>query len=215
MLKSCKYLTTILSMIKYIFVLTVVVLSVQTIQAYFITVDAHAEECFYDRVPSGTKMGLMFEVAEGGFLDIDVEVTGPDGENIYKGTKESNGKYAFAAHKDGMYKFCFSNKMSTMTPKIVMFSIDVGDSPKSDSPESDAEHQDKLEGMINELSVAMTGVKHEQEYMEVRERIHRAINDNTNSRVVLWAFFESVVLVAMTLGQIYYLQRFFEVRRVV
>ena len=69
--------------------------------------------------------------------------------------------------------------------------------------------------MTQELSVSMTGVKHEQEYMEVRERIHRAINDNTNSRVVLWAFFESVVLVAMTLGQVYYLKRFFEVRRVV
>lgn len=41
---------------------------------YFVSVDAHAEECFYERVNSGTKMGLMFEVAEGGFLDIDVEV---------------------------------------------------------------------------------------------------------------------------------------------
>ena len=60
-----------------------------------------------------------------------------------------------------------------------------------------------------------TGAKHEQEYMEVRDRIHRAVNDNTNSRVVMWSFFEALVLVAMTVGQVYYLKRFFEVRRVV
>ena len=42
---------------------------------YFITIDAHGEECFHDTVNSGTKMGLIFEVAEGGFLDIDVKVS--------------------------------------------------------------------------------------------------------------------------------------------
>lgn len=185
-------------------------------EAYFISIDAHAEECFFDKITSGTKMSLMFEVAEGGFLDIDVKITGPEGKNIYSGERESNGKYTFAAHMDGVYTYCFSNKMSTMTPKIVMFSMDIGDKPKADvDKDSDDAHHSKLEDMINELSSALTGVKHEQEYMEVRERIHRAINDNTNSRVVLWSFFEALVLVAMTLGQIYYLKRFFEVRRVV
>lgn len=45
-----------------------------TARAYFVNIDAHAEECFFDKVISGTKMSLMFEVAEGGFLDIDVKV---------------------------------------------------------------------------------------------------------------------------------------------
>ncbi len=41
-----------------------------------VQVDAHAEECFFDKVTKGTKMGLTFEVAEGGFLDIDVKIEG-------------------------------------------------------------------------------------------------------------------------------------------
>lgn len=199
----------------YLFVLSLAVSLPQSAHGYFVNIDAHAEECFFDKVASGTKMSLMFEVAEGGFLDIDVKIYSPDGKVIHTGDRESNGKYTFAAHMDGTYKYCFSNKMSTMTPKVVMFSVDIGEKPKDTNNMDTDSHHSKLSGMIDELSTALTGVKHEQEYMEVRERIHRAINDNTNSRVVLWSFFEAVVLVIMTLGQVYYLKRFFEVRRVV
>ncbi len=51
--------------------------------AYFVSVDAHAEECFFDRVSSGMKMSLTFEVVEGGFLDIDVRVRGSQYQRIY------------------------------------------------------------------------------------------------------------------------------------
>jgi len=181
---------------------------------YFITVDAHAEDCFFDKVQNGTKLGLTFEVIEGGFLDIDVRVLGPENEEIIKRERESNGKVTFAAAKTGTYTYCFSNKMSTMTPKGVMFSMEIGE-PQAAVAEQGESHSTKLTEMIRELSSALVGVKHEQEYMEVRDKIHRKINESTNSRVVMWSFFEAVVLVAMTVGQVYYLKRFFEVRRVV
>lgn len=120
---------------------------------------------------------------------------------------------------DGDYNYCFGNKMSTMTPKVLMFSMDIEQATKhdskSDSTNSEDSNHHKLEEQIKELASSLTAVKHEQEYMSVRDRIHRTINESTNSRVVLWAFFEALLLVAITLGQVFYLRRFFEVRRVV
>lgn len=131
---------------------------------YFITVDAHAEECFFDKVQNGTKMGteseqsliivpsepvlrilihetgLTFEVIEGGFLDIDVRVQGPDNEEIIKRERESNGKVTFAAARTGTYTYCFSNKMSTMTPKGVMFSMEIGEPQHATNQEGESEY---------------------------------------------------------------------------
>jgi len=197
-------------MISFIFVLSAFF---QCSRGYFITVDAHTEECFFDKVKKDAKMGLTFEVAEGGFLDIDVKIFGPDNKPIHTGDRESNGKFTFAAHMDGTYRYCFGNQMSTMTPKIVMFNMEIGEAPSEDG---DGEpDQTKLEGMIKELAQTIAGVKHEQDYMQVRDRIHRTINDNTNSRVVMWSMFEALFLLSLSAGQVYYLKRFFEVRRVV
>lgn len=32
----------------------------------------------------------------------------------------------------GVYTYCFSNKMSTMTPKVVMFNVEVGETAKEE-----------------------------------------------------------------------------------
>ncbi|XP_045503679.1 transmembrane emp24 domain-containing protein 2 [Colias croceus] len=206
-MKSCKRCI--------VFLLTVFAL-INLGNSYMITVDAHAEECFFENVEADTKMGLTFEIAEGGFLDIDVKITGPDGAVIYKGERESSGMYTFSAPTAGRYTYCFSNQMSTMTPKVVMFNFEIGDAPgkKSGEKEDEANHN-KLEDMIKELGTTLKTVKHEQEYMQVRDRIHRDINESTNSRVVMWSTFEACVLIIMTVGQVYYLKRFFEVQRVV
>ncbi|XP_034941934.1 transmembrane emp24 domain-containing protein 2-like [Chelonus insularis] len=187
--------------------------------AYFITVDAHTEECFYERVEKDTKMGLTFEIAEGGFLDIDLKIVGPDGKVIHNGEREGGGKYTFAAYAPGVYTYCFSNQKSTLTSKVVMFNMEVSE-PSKATDEHNTEGDDgvnhrKLDDMISDLSKSLSGVKNEQEYMQVRDRNHRAINESTNFRVVLWSIFEASVLVSMTFGQIFYLKRFFEVRRVV
>ena len=114
----------------------------------------------------------MFETIEGGFYDIDIKITGPDGKPIHQGEKETSGKYTFAAYMTGTYTYCFSNKMSSMTPKVVMFTMDIGNAPQGTPgavPESEMGHT-KLEEMIRELSGTLTSIKHEQEYMHVSNK---------------------------------------------
>ena len=31
---------------------------------------------------------------------------------------------------DGVYTYCFSNQMSSMTPKTIMFNMEIGEAPK-------------------------------------------------------------------------------------
>ena len=69
------------------------------------------------------------------YIFLKWQITGPDQKVIYTGERETNGKYAFAAYMDGTYHYCFSNKMSSMTPKIVKFSMDLGEPPKDTSKE--------------------------------------------------------------------------------
>lgn len=181
--------------------------------AYITTLDAHAEECFFEKAIAGTKLGFTFEVIEGGFLDIDVTIFDPDGAQIHHEPKASSGKYTIEANKDGHYKYCFSNKMSTVTPKVVMFDIETARQVQHKL--SGAQEQDRMNGMIKELTSSMTSVKHELEYLSVRDRIHRRINEETNSRVITWTWVEFVILLGVSVGQVFYIKRFFEVRRAI
>lgn len=70
-------------------------------------------------------------------------MTAPDGSDIYRGERESSGKYVFAAPVDGVYTYCFGNKMSTLTPKTVVFSLDV-ESRKDAVPKDDEQDKDGI-----------------------------------------------------------------------
>ncbi|KAH8387445.1 hypothetical protein KR093_007138 [Drosophila rubida] len=194
-----------------------IIMLATTTRAFIVNVDAHNEECFFENVEGGTKFGVTFEVIDGGFLDVDIKITGPEQHVMHESEKESSGKFTFVAPTKGVYTVCFNNERSSMTPKMVMFSIELGDTPvrAPGAPGQEEVGHTKLEDMIRELSGTLTSVKHEQEYMHVRDKIHRSVNESTNSRVVLWSTFEALVLVLMTVGQVYYLKRFFEVKRVV
>ncbi|CAH8492734.1 unnamed protein product [Heterobilharzia americana] len=188
--------------------------SVTCCYGYYTVVDANSEDCFFDRVASGSKLALHYEVAEGGFLDIDVVVYNPSGAKVFESLRKSNGRPEFLANEPGDYKYCFGNRMSSMTPKVILFEMAIEEDHLK-ANESDDEAHKKLVSMVNELSHSISSVKLEMEYVSLRTQVHWEINKNTNFRVVVWAAFEAFLIIAMSIGQVFYLKRFFEVRRLV
>lgn len=67
------------------------------------------------------------QVISGGQYDVDVILTGPNGEAMYDERKKQYDTYTFTAKDEGEYVFCFSNEFSTFTHKVVYFDFQAGD----------------------------------------------------------------------------------------
>eukprot|EP00762_Andalucia_godoyi_P007294 ANDGO_01563.mRNA.1 Transmembrane emp24 domain-containing protein A len=184
---------------------------VVSVSGLAVTVDAHAEQCFFETMKRDAKTGVYFQVTAGGFLDIDVLVTGPDQRLLHKVERETEGRFTFAAYDGGAYKICFSNKMSTLTPKQVVFQILPGG--RAEFAEfAKLEHMSPIEESLLRLADGLSDVQSEQRYLRNRERVHRNTAESTQSRVTFWSFFETFVLIGMSIWQVWYITRYFEVK---
>eukprot|EP00123_Amoebidium_parasiticum_P012279 comp21246_c0_seq1/m.28940 comp21246_c0_seq1/g.28940 ORF comp21246_c0_seq1/g.28940 comp21246_c0_seq1/m.28940 type:complete len:209 (-) comp21246_c0_seq1:84-710(-) len=181
---------------------------------YYITVPAGEEMCFYETLQAGIKMTLSFAVSEGGNHDIDVKITGPDGKVVGLERQEHDLEMDVDAYMDGKYTYCFSNEMSSVTDKELMFYVEHGAAPKKPDSETE-EKQEKLASMVNQLSAELSSVEAERQYMELRQANHKELAESTNTKVVYWAALECSMIVAMSAFQIYYLKRTFETKTVV
>ena len=119
----------------------------------------------------------------------------------------SGGNSEFEAKLDGRYTYCFSNENWNAAHKEVLFNVHgvvfVPEDPNNSDP---------LEKGVKTLGELLNAVKDEQEYIVVREMVHRNTAESTNSRVKWWSIFQLGVVGGNGVFQVWYLKRFFEVR---
>ncbi|KIN01999.1 hypothetical protein OIDMADRAFT_18771 [Oidiodendron maius Zn] len=183
--------------------------------AHNIQLAAHGRECFHEQLHKDDRMTVTFQVGDrefgsAGNLDVDFWIANPHGGYETHQKAVSNGYHTFTAQHDGKYVYCFSNEHWSANTKDVSFNVHgIVYVPESDSP------SDPLEAEVRTLSELLAQVKDEQSYIVVRERTHRNTAESTNSRVKWWSIFQMIVLVAEGIFQVWWLKRFFEVKRVV
>jgi len=126
---------------------------------------------------------------------------GPKDRVLAEQKKRDTGTHSFTAEDDGRYSYCFSNEMSSLTGKTVSFNVHGVMYVEDDG------HTAPIEKEIRALAQALEAVKDEQEYIVVRERLHRDTAESTNDRVKWWSIVQTVVVFAVCGWQIFYLKR--------
>ncbi|KKA31147.1 hypothetical protein TD95_000579 [Thielaviopsis punctulata] len=186
-----------------------------TASAHNINLPAHGRECFHEELHKGDRMTVTFQVGDrqfgsAGNLDVDFWVTNPVGKYETFEKSVSNGDFSFDAAYDGRYVYCFGNEHWGANTKEVSFNVHGIVYVNEEDIEADP-----LETEVRHLSDLLAQVKDEQSYIVVRERTHRNTAESTNARVKWWNLFVIVVVVGESMFQVWWLRRFFEVKRVV
>ncbi|KAI8785638.1 transmembrane emp24 domain-containing protein 3 [Biomphalaria glabrata] len=166
--------------------------------------------CFYENVEQGEQATLEFQVITGGNYDVDMELTAPNGQVLYKDIKKQYDSFTWTAQHKGIHTFCFSNEFSTFTHKIVYFDLEVGD--EKPAVEEMGDHQTAMTLMetssVN-IFESLKSVLDYQTHHRLREAQGRAFAEDLNERVLYWSIGESLVIILIGIGQILVLRSFF------
>lgn len=190
--------------------------------AHSIQLHGHTRQCFFEDLKVEDKMTVSYQVADRGVgsmsnLEIDFWIVGPDQQVIESRRPSAGSSVEVEARKAGIYEYCFSDEAHHHIvggggpAKEVLFNVH----GIIYVPADDAAHADPLENGIKRFGELLNQVKDEQEYIVVREMVHRNTAESTNSRVKWWSIFQLGVVAGNAIFQVWYLKRFFEVKRVV
>ncbi|KAG0322362.1 hypothetical protein BGZ99_003360 [Dissophora globulifera] len=179
-------------------------------------VAAHEKACFYTWVDvPQKKLAFYFAVQSGGSFDIDVEVKDPTLKTILSLEKERQGDYVFSANEVGEYSFCFSNDMSTFAEKMVNFEISIENEKRAaqaDQNEKGSGSQAQAAAMdesLFRLAGALGKVDRIQKQFRTRESRNFSTVISTEYRIFWFSLTESILIVAMSMAQVYVVRTFF------
>jgi hypothetical protein len=179
-------------------------------EAWNILLDSHVKSCFFENLNVSDRIGVNFELdpETGRQKQVDMELFGPDGQLMLESRGEAFGTYSTKAVKDGKHFICFISKNSVK----LSFNI-LGGHPADANPASGQTERDPVLIAMEQLKIGLRTVQEEQSYILLREKIHSKTAESTASKLLWWSIMQYLLLGGACFWQIYYLKRFFEVRR--
>ncbi|CAE7834306.1 empB, partial [Symbiodinium sp. KB8] len=156
-------------------------------------VEPKTEDCVHEDLKAGSEVDAQLLVTRGGKLDVRFRIENPYKAVLYEQLLFSNiddrtGQvlstivkkgYKFIAQVDGTYAFCFDNKMSRWTAKVIDFDITVNDKVVAGGGASEKDEAGKpaevsvMMSSVTALGESMEKISTQQKYHRQREFMNR------------------------------------------
>eukprot|EP00795_Rhopilema_esculentum_P003792 gene3792-15076_t len=174
----------------------------------------NAKQCFHEVIKKDTKCTLEFQVVTGGHYDVDVTLKDPQGKILYDQKKKQYDSHQFKAEVEGEYIFCFGNEFSSFAHKTVYLDFQAGEEPPilaSMGKEHTALTQ--IETSSSNIHEALKVVIDYQTHHRLREMTGREEAEYLNERVQYWSIGQTVLIILISLLQVFVLRNFFAEKR--
>lgn len=210
-----------------VFGLVLVLALAQVSSGVYLELVEGANKCFLEEVPKDTLVLTNFDaqqLVEAGqipdprfqSLAIRATVRDPSNNVLLQKVLPTVARFAFTARIGGEHQICFQTNSSRWFGggMKLKFSLDIDTGAAAIDYEELAkvEHLDNLAVQVRRLNDRVRAIRKEQAYQRSREEEHRDTSESTNSRVVGWTVFSTVLLSASGLWQIYRLKPFLKRR---
>ncbi|KAK0529159.1 hypothetical protein OC834_002452 [Tilletia horrida] len=177
-------------------------------------VQPHEKVCYHAWVDKeGEKVGFYFAV-QSASPEVDYYIEGPHGKHILGGIRERQLDIIFTGNDVGEYSFCFENDQTYFQEKMIDFDITVESEPRLELPISKAkelaEHSAPLQEGIMNIDAKLNSIHRTQRYFHTRENRNYNTVVSTQSRIFWYSVIESLVIIAISVAQVYVVRHLFE-----
>jgi hypothetical protein len=176
-------------------------------------VEPQMTRCISEELPEKALFTGDYSMEPTDEFEGDVKVLGPLDAVLFERRTSDPHHFSVTSETMGLHKVCFFNGSPVRRRFVVTLrkGLEVDDH----SQIARKDHVEQIERQLDKMREMAMAIKEEMIYMRGREEEMRDTNESTNTRVLWFNIMTLTIIGAMGLWQIYYLKRFFHMKKLI
>ncbi|KAG8186201.1 hypothetical protein JTE90_008731 [Oedothorax gibbosus] len=202
-------------------------LLLNNVQAMYFFLKEGSEKCFVRELPDSTLLighyrckavsSKSEKVGNSNTWNATmlVEVKNPHRKTVLSREYKYEGRFSFTSHEPGEHTICMHSKVASSKMMKVDFDMQVGEHTINYTAVAKKEKLTEMETKFKELNEKASDIVKDLDYLRYREELFRESTEAISRRVLLWSIGQTIILIIMSMWQVYNLQLFFESKKLV